>query len=81
MFYLSKIAEDTTIVYKKLDSDKTEISYNADRTFNGPADFSDELYSGCRLTSIDILYTHKQAFNFVVSKPETVTLTGKEPAS
>jgi len=81
MFYLSKIAEDTTIVYKKLDSDKKEIVYNADRSFNGPEDGSDVLFSGCKDKSIDDLYASKRAFNFVVSKPETVTLTGKEPAS
>jgi len=53
--------------------------YNADGSFVQPeTEQSDEVFGGCKGKSIDEIYEEGRAFNFLASKPSTITLSGNE---
>jgi len=53
--------------------------YNADGSFVQPeTEQSDEVFNGCKGKSIDEIYEEGRAFNFLASKPSTITLSGNE---
>jgi len=75
IFYLVQTNPDNTVSYRKIEHDKDEIIYNADRSFKEPEGGSDDTYLGCIGKTTDQLYAVNRAFNFVARKPSTPYLT------